>query len=139
MRLMTVTDAAAELYVSKELVFYWARNGLLTKHPYALSPLSVKVRKRTVSTRRFLVDLDEVRSIQRTELDEQLKRLHSDKRLLRPGEVSQMLDVRTERVYSWVKRFKLKKYYPKAGTHYLIDGDELADNLEDAGLWYLIK
>lgn len=135
MRLVTVKQAAAELFVTPSMVAYWKRNGMLTTYPYPLTPLSAKVRKRTVSTTRYLVDIDELRA----QLDPQL--LTEDKRLLRPKEIARILDVRIERVYSWVKRYKLTKYSPNpsGSKNYFLDGDEVADALEDAGLWYLIK
>jgi hypothetical protein len=141
MRLVTVRQACNELYVSVGLVQYWVRTGRLAKHTYPLTPLSAKVKKRTVSLTRYLVDVDAARKLLRNEAEAELKLLHSDKRLLRPREVSKILDVRHERVLSWTRRFNLKKYYPVAGVRgeYFIDGDELADNLEDSGMGYLIK
>jgi hypothetical protein len=106
-----------------------------------LTPGSAKVKKRTVSHYRYLVDIDEARKLLRNAAEADLKLLNSDKRLLRPREVAKILDVTIERVHGWTKRFNLKKYYPEnAGKHeYFIDGDELADNLEDSGLGYLVK
>ena len=140
MRLMTVKQAASELFVSTGLVHYWIRTGRAQKHVYKLTPGSAKVKKRTESTWRFMVDLDELRAIQRKSAEAELKLLNSDKRLLRPREISQILDVRHDRVHSWAKRYNLKKYYiPGNSVEYFLDGDELADNLEDSGLGYLIK
>ncbi len=141
MRLVTIKQACSELYISTGLVVYWVRNQRLAKHPYVLTPGSAKVKKRTVSLTRYLVDIDEARKLLRNEAEDELKLLNSDKRLLRPREVAKILDVRLERVYSWTKRFELQRYHlPNAGKHeFFIDGDELADNLEDSGLGYLIK
>lgn len=141
MRLVTVTQLAKELFVSTGLVRYWMRTDRLTKHPYPLTPGSAKVKKRTVSHYRYLLDVDEAAKLLRNRAESDLKLLHSDKRLLRPREVSQILDVNMERVYSWVKRFELTKYYPESSGHreFFIDGDELADSMEDWGLGYLIK
>ena len=86
MRLVTVKEAAAELFVTPSMFAYWKRKGMLTVHPYPLTPLSAKVRKRTVSTTRYLVDMDELRS----QLDLQL--LTEDKRLLRPKEIAKILE-----------------------------------------------
>lgn len=135
MRLVPPKTAAAELFVSVPLIHYWTRTGQATRHPYPLSPLSVKVRKRTVSTRMYLVDMEELEAIRDPNL------LTSDKRLLRPKEIARILDVRIERVYGWVQRYSLTKYMPnpKARKNYYLDGDEVADALEDAGFGYLIK
>ncbi len=141
MRLVTVRQACNELFVSVGLVQYWVRTGRLQKHTYTLTPGSAKVKKRTVSHSRYLVDIEEAFKLLRNRAEADLKLLNNDKRLLRPREVAKILDVRLERVYSWTRRFKLKKYYPEnAGKHeYFLDGDELADNLEDSGLGYLVK
>ncbi len=141
MRLVTVRQACNELFISYGLVQYWVRTGRLQKHMYTLTPGSAKVKKRTVSHYRYLVDIDEARKLLRNEAEAELKLLNSDKRLLRPREVAKILDVTIERVHAWAKRFNLKKYYPEnVGKHeYFIDGDELADNLEDSGMGYLIK
>jgi hypothetical protein len=135
MRLVTVKEAAAELFVTPSMFAYWRRKGLLTTYPYPLTSTSAKVRKRTVSTRRYLVDIDELKA----QLDLQL--LTNDKRLLRPKEIAEILDVRIDRVYGWVPRYGLTKYCPnpKAPNNYYLDGDEVADALEDAGFWYLLK
>lgn len=141
MRLVTVKQASAELYVSTGLVQYWIRNGRAKKYPYPLTPGSAKVKKRTESNWRYLLDIEELQKLLRNGAEAELKLLNNDKRLLRPLEVAKILDVNIERVYSWSRRFNLKRYYPpNAGKHeYFIDGDELADNLEDSGLGYLIK
>lgn len=141
MRLVTVSEVSKQLFVSVGLVQHWVRTGLLQKHPYYLTPMSAKVRKRTVSTSRYLVDIDEAVKLIRSKAEAELKLLNSDKRLLRPREVSKILDVKIERVHAWSRRFNLKKYYPPLVKkyEYFIDGDELADNLEDSGLGYLIK
>ena len=139
MRLVTVSQLAKQLYVSNGLIQLWVRTGRLAKHPYVLTPGSAKVRKQTVSQYRYLVDIDEASKLLRNRAEEELKLLNSDKRLLRPREISQILDVTMDRVYSWSKRFKLKKYYILGNHDYFLDGDELADNLEDSGLGYLIK
>lgn len=135
MRLVTAKTAAAELFVSVPLVHYWIRTGQATKHPYPLTPLSAKVKKRTVSTYRYLVDMDELGALRDPNL------LTSDKRLLRPKEIARILDVKIERVYGWVKRYGLKRYLPNSNApkNYFLDGDEVADLLEDLGLSYLIK
>jgi hypothetical protein len=127
--------------VSVGLVQYWVRTGRLQKHTYTLTPGSAKVKKRTVSHYRYLVDIDEARKLLRNAAEADLKLLNSDKRLLRPREVAKILDVTIERVHGWAKRFNLRKYYPIAGVRgeYFLDGDELADNLEDSGMGYLIK
>lgn len=141
MRLVTVRQACSELFVSYGLVQYWVRTGRLQKHTYVLTPGSAKVRKRTVSNYRYLVDVDEARKLLRNQAEADLKLLNKDKRLLRPREVSKILDVKIERVYSWTRRFELKKYYPENSGQkdFFLDGDELADNLEDSGLGYLVK
>jgi hypothetical protein len=141
MRLVTVSQACSELFVSVGLVQYWVRTGRLQKHTYTLTPGSAKVKKRTVSHYRYLVDIDEARKLLRNGAEAELKLLNSDKRLLRPREVATILDVTIERVHGWAKRFNLRKYYPIAGVRgeYFLDGDELADNLEDSGMGYLIK
>jgi hypothetical protein len=135
MRLVTVNQAAAELFVTPSMFAYWKRKGVLTTYPYTLTPLSAKVRKRTVSTKRYLVDIDELKA----QLDPKL--LTEDKRLLRPKEIAEILDVKIERVYGWVARYELTKYCPnpKALKNYYLDGDEVADALVDAGFSYLIK
>jgi hypothetical protein len=121
------------------MIAYWKRHGLVTTYPYHLTPLSAKVRKRTVSTYRYLVDLEELTRLRDRSSDPKL--LTEDKRLLRPKEIAEILNVQVGRVYSWVARYELTKYCPnpKARGNYYLDGDELADALEDAGLWYLIK
>jgi transposase len=83
----------------------------------------------------YLVDMEELEAIRDPNL------LTNDKRLLRPKEIARILDVRTERVYGWVQRYSLTKYCPnpKARKNYYLDGDEVADALEDAGFGYLIK
>lgn len=141
MRLVTVTQVSKELFVSVGLVQYWVRTGRLQKHAYVLTPGSAKVRKRTVSHYRYLLDIDEAAKLLRNRAESDLKLLHSDKRLLRPKEIAKILDVNLERVYSWVRRFELTKYHPEpAGQRdFFIDGDELADSMEDWGLGYLIK
>ena len=85
------------------------------------------------------MDLDELEKLASSVAD--LKLLNSDKRLLRPKEIAEILDVRVERVYGWVPRYSLTKYLPnpQAQKNYLLDGDEVADALVDAGFGYLIK
>ena len=87
------------------------------------------------------MDIDEAAKLLRNRAEAELKLLNSDKRLLRPLEVAKILDVKKERVYYWIKKFELKKYHPANGGQkdFFIDGDELADNMEDWGLGYLIK
>jgi hypothetical protein len=139
MRLVTVKEAAAELFVSPSLIAHWKRTGALVAYDYPLTPLSAKVRKRTVSTSRYLVDVDELKKMASSASE--LKLLNSDKRLLRPKEISEILDVKIDRVYGWVTRYNLMKYCPnpKDPKNYFLDGDEVADALEDAGFWYLLK
>jgi hypothetical protein len=139
MRLVTVKTAASELFVSPGMIAYWKRHGLVTTYPYHLTPLSAKVRKRTVSTYRYLVDLEELTRLRDRSSDPKL--LTEDKRLLRPKEIAKILDVKIDRVYRWVRIYGLKKYCPNPGAqkNYFLDGDEVADLLEDIGLGYLIK
>lgn len=52
MNLVTVKEAAKAVYVTKEMVGYWIRNGHVAKHPVP------------GSQRNYLVDLDEVKAAQ---------------------------------------------------------------------------
>lgn len=140
MRLVTAKQAASELYVTVGMIHYWIRTGRLEKYPYLMTPGSARARKRLYSTSRFLVDIDEAKLVPQNKSAADLKLLNSDKRLLRVSEIAKILDVREDRVRLWAKSFGLKKYYlPTSPSYYFLDGDELADNLEDAGLGYLIK
>ena len=139
MRLVTAPQAARELYISTGLLHYWIRTGRLQKYPYPLAASTVKVRKKTVSHRRFMVDIDQVRLLRRADAEDQIKLLNSDKRLLRPQEVAKIVGVTVQRVYQWVARYELTKYKTGSDTCYLVDGDELADALEANGLGHLVK
>lgn len=139
MRLVTAPQAARELYISIGLIHYWIRTGRVQKYPYELAPLTAKIQKKTVSHRRFMVDIDQVRKLRRADAEEQIKLLNSDKRLLRPQEVSKIVGRSVHCVYQWVDRYQLKKYKTGSDTCYLIDGDELADALESNGIWYSVK
>lgn len=135
MQLVTVDSAAEHLYVTRGMIHYWVRLGKLEKYPYLLTASSARARKRLYSTTRFLVDLDEAIEIQRGA--DKTKEEHSDKRLLTAREISTILNTTPELVRSWVREFKLTKYYKTGSTHsYYLDGDEVADALVDAGLGY---
>lgn len=139
MRLVTVPQLAKELFISTGLVRYWLRTDRLTKHPRPLTPGSSRVKKRTVSHYRYLLDIDEAAKLLRNRAESDLKLLHSDKRLLRPQEVAGIIGVTVQRVYQWASRYELTKYPTGSGTCYLLDGDELADALEENGLGHLVK
>lgn len=139
MRLVTPKQASEELFVSTGLIQYWVKKGLLEKHPYELAPSTARVRKRTVSHSRFKIDIDEAKKLRRIEREDQIKLLNKDKRLLRPAEVSKILEITENNVYQMVARYKLTKYPVGVSTLYMIDGDELADALEDDGMGYLVK
>jgi hypothetical protein len=139
MRLVTPKQASEELFVSTGLIQYWIKKGLLEKYPYELAPSTVRVRKRTLSHSRYKVDIDEAKKLRRADREDQVKLLNSDKRLLRPAEVSKILEITENNVYQMVARYNLTKYPVGVSTLYLIDGDELADALEDDGMGYLVK
>lgn len=139
MRLVTVKQACNELSVSTGLVQHWVKKGLLQKHPYDLAPSTARVRKRTVPHSRYLIDVDQAKTLKRSSAEERLKLLNNDKNLLRPTDVARILNITLDNAYQMISRYNLKKYPVGVSTFYMIDGDQLADALEDDGLGYLIK
>lgn len=93
-----------------------------------------------MSPRRFLLDAEEAkRAGLQSSLEQAVKDEHPDKRLLYPGEAAQIMEVTHTYSLQLIRRFKIKKYYLGYGNTFLIDGDELADALEENGLDHLVK
>lgn len=138
MRLVRPKEAAAELFISTGLVYHWVRTGRLAKHPYKVAACNRRKRDNLVKPN-YYVDIEEARGLILDEEAAKIKLLHSDKNLLRPADVARITRYDVGTVYRWVKSFELTKYRIGKTTSYLLDGDEVADALEENGLAHLVR
>lgn len=138
--LVTREAAAKYLHVSTGMVQYWLRIGALKKYPkprqlngpkaeYMLQYLGENC------NRNMLVDLEAARLLVPKNAIEKLKRDNPAANLLTTREIAKLINRTPRTVELYVKQFGLKKYkLHSKSSHYLIDGEELADHMEDAGL-----
>jgi hypothetical protein len=121
------------------MVQYWVRKGATrypkprktdaTYRPGTLEKLG------TNCNRNYLLDLDELQLKLFTNAIKNLEQQNPEAHLMTVREAAKRTNRKYETIAGYVKRFKLKKYYLYEGTsHYLIDGEELADAMEDRGL-----
>jgi hypothetical protein len=138
--LVTRAEAAKELHVSLGMIQHWIRKGLLEKHDKLRQlngPRSEYMRGYLgeVCSTYYLVDLDVARLLVPQNAIEKLKEDNPAANLLTAREIAKLTNRRVETISMYVNKFGLKKYKlnPKS-SHYLIDGEELADAMENAGL-----
>lgn len=141
MRLMQIKQAARVAGVSYGAVHYWVRTGRIKKHPMPLAELTKKIKPHLgeYSKRNYLIDVDELLAKRPAGTQEALRRSNPDLRLLTVREIANILNVETFTVRHYARRFELKHYYYGYSNEFLIDGDELADAMEDNGLGYLVR
>lgn len=140
MRLVTPTEAAKKLHVSQGMITYWLRIGALTRHPkprelngprseYMLEYLGENC------NRNILVDLDVATLLIPKNAIAKLKEDNPAANLLTVRETAKLTNRTVRTIDLYVKQFGLKKYkLHSKSSHYLIDGEELADHMENAGL-----
>lgn len=137
--LVTPDEAARSLHVSRGMINYWVRKGATrylkprktdaTYRPATLEKLG------TTCNRNYLVDLEELQLKLFTNAVKNLELQHPEAHLMTAAEAAKRTNRKYETMATYVKRFGLKKYYLYEGTsHYLIDGEELADAMEARGL-----
>jgi IS30 family transposase len=82
-----------------------------------------------------VIDLDVARDLVTSNAIKKLKQGNPAANLLTTREIAKLTNRTVSTIDSYVRRFGLKKYYiHEHTTHYLIDGEELADRMEEAGL-----
>lgn len=138
--LVTRAEAAKRLHVSTGMVQYWLGIGALKKYPkprqlngpkaeYMLKYLGEDC------NRNCLVDLDEATLLIPKNAIEKLKSDNPAANLLTIRETAELTHRSVRTIELYVKQFGLRKYKLHAkSSHYLIDGEELADHMENAGL-----
>lgn len=138
--LVTPNEACDILHVSRGMISYWLRKGLLTRYPkprqlngprgeYYMQRLGPECGRNTV------IDLDVARDLVTSNAIKKLKQGNPAANLLTTREIAKLTNRTVSTIDSYVRRFGLKKYYiHEHTTHYLIDGEELADRMEEAGL-----
>lgn len=138
-RLVTQDEAARALHVSRGMIQYWVRKGATRypkpRKPGAIYAPSTRERLGPTCNRNYLVDLDELELKLFTNAVKNLEQQNPEANLMTVREAAKLTNRKYETVATYVKKFELKKYYLYKGTsHYLIDGEELADAMEDRGL-----
>lgn len=140
MRLVTPTEAAEKLHVSQGMITYWLRIGALTRHPkprqlngpraeYMLNYLGPEC------NRNIYIDLDVAELLLPKNAIAKLKEDNPAANLLTTREIAKLTNRTPETIATYVKKFGLKKYkLHSKSSHYLIDGEALADAMENAGL-----
>lgn len=140
MRLVTRVEAAKLLHVSEGMIQYWLGIGALEKHPrprqlngpraeYMLNYLGPNC------NRNVYIDLHAAELLIPKNAIEKLKRDHPAANLLTVSETAKLTNRTVRTIEAYVKQFGLKKYkLHSKSSHYLINGEELADRLEERGL-----
>lgn len=138
--LVTREEAAKQLHVSSGMIQYWLRIGALQRYPKprALNGPKAEYMRQYLGencNRSYLVDLDVATLLVPQNAIAKLKEDNPAANLLTVREIAK-LTRRTERTIElYVKQFGLTKYkLHSKSSHYLLDGEELADYMEDAGL-----
>lgn len=137
--LVTSEEASELLHVSRGMIQYWVRKGA-TKYPKprktdaTYRPCTLEKLGPTCN-RNYLLDLDELQLKLFTNAVKNLEQQNPEANLMTVREAAKRTNRKYETVSTYVKRFGLKKYYLYEGTsHFLIDGEELADAMEARGL-----
>ena len=140
MRLVTRVEAAKLLHVSEGMIQYWLRIGAREKHPrprelngpraeYMLQYLG------PTCNRNIYVDVDAAELLIPQNAIAKLKEDTPAANLLTVREAAKLTNRTLRTVELYVKQFGLKKYkLHSKSSHYLIDGEELVDRLEECGL-----
>lgn len=140
MRLVTRAEAAKLLHVSEGMIQYWLRIGALEKHPRPRQlngPRAEYMRNYLgpECNRNVHIDVDAARLLIPQNAIAKLKRDNPAANLLTTREVAKLTNRTPETIATYVRKFGLKKYkLHSKSSHYLIDGEELADHLEERGL-----
>lgn len=112
MKLVTPTEAASTVYVTRGMIAYWIRKGRLKKHPIQNNK------------RRYLVDLDEVRQAQ--EFSRVRFNSQPENNLVTPKEAAEYLWVGIAEIRYYARMGYIKKHYVLGNDyHYLVDLDEV--------------
>lgn len=141
MKLVTPKQAARVAGVSAATVHRWVRLGQVTKHPVPLAEITKKVRPHLgeYSKRNYYVNLDDFMTARPASTADMVRSMYPDLRLLTVREIANILNVETFTVRHYARRFALQKYRHEGSQEFLLNGDELADAMEDNGLGYLVR
>lgn len=137
--LVTQDEAARILHVSRGMIQYWVRKGA-TRYPKPRKPgaryaPSTRERLGPTCNRNYLLDLEELQLKLFTNAVKNLEQQNPEAHLMTVREAAKRTNRKHETIATYVKKFELKKYFLHEGTsHYLIDGEELADAMEARGL-----
>lgn len=140
MRLVTRVEAAKLLHVSEGMIQYWLGIGALEKHPRPRQlngPRAEYMRNYLgpECNRNVYIDLDVAELLIPQNAIAKLKRDNPAANLFTTREIAKLTNRTVRTIEHYVKRFGLTKYkLHSKSSHYLIDGEELADRLEECGL-----